>query len=221
MRATPDVESSDKYFYLRRLIRNILSGSFDMEKAEKLKEEIRQATEVLRQGGIILYPTDTIWGIGCDATNPEAVARVYALKKREDSKAMLLLLDDVGRLASYVDVPEMAYDLLEVNDRPMTIIYPNARNLAANLIADDGTVGIRITGETFSKGLVARFKKPVVSTSANISGMPAPGGFREICEEIRNGVDYIVDFRREEEIAVAPSGIIRLGINNEIEIIRP
>ena len=192
-----------------------------MESTEKLKEEIRKTTKILQQGGIILYPTDTVWGIGCDATNPEAVARIYALKKRKDAKTMLLLLDDIGKLASYVDVPTMAYDLLEVSvDRPMTIIYPHARNLASNLIAEDGTVGIRITKEVFSKGLIGCFKKPVVSTSANISGSPAPACFDDICEEVCAGVDYIVDFRRNEHVAAVPSGIIRLGMNNEIEIIR-
>ncbi len=187
---------------------------------EKLKEEVRKACEILKNGGLILYPTDTIWGIGCDATNEEAVQRVYELKHREDSKAMLVLLDDVGKLASYVEVPDVAYDLLEVNDKPMTIIYPNAKNLAKNLIAQDRTIGIRITSETFTKALLYRFRKPIVSTSANISGEPSPRCFAEISDAIKTAVDYVVDFRQEETTNPAPSSIIKLGLGGEIQIIR-
>lgn len=187
---------------------------------EKLKEEVREACEVLKNGGIILYPTDTIWGIGCDATNEEAVKRVYELKHREDSKAMLVLLDDVGKLASYVEVPDVAYELLEVNDKPMTIIYPNAKNLAKNLIAQDRTIGIRITSEIFTKALLYRFRKPIVSTSANISGESSPKCFAEISEAVKSAVDYVVDFRQEETSNPAPSSIIKLGVGGEIQIIR-
>lgn len=188
--------------------------------SEKLKEEVRKATEVLKDGGIILYPTDTIWGIGCDATNEAAVRRIYELKRREDSKTMLVLLDDAGKLASYVTVPEIAYDLLEAVDRPMTIIYPDAKGMAENLIGADRTIGIRITAEDFSKTLCYRFRKPIVSTSANVSGEPSPRCFAEISETVKKGVDYIVDFRREERTNPAPSGIIKLGSGGEIEIIR-
>ena len=187
---------------------------------EKLKEEVRKACEILKNGGIILYPTDTIWGIGCDATNEAAVKRVYELKLREDSKAMLVLLDDVGKLASYVEVPDVAYELLEVNDKPMTIIYPNAKNLAKNLIAQDQTIGIRITSETFTKALLYRFRKPIVSTSANISGEPSPRCFAEISDAVKTAVDYVVDFRQEETTNPAPSSIIKLGVGGEIQIIR-
>ena len=187
---------------------------------EKLKEEVRKTCEVLKNGGIILYPTDTIWGIGCDATNEEAVKRVYELKHREDSKAMLVLLDDVGKLASYVEVPDVAYELLEVNDKPMTIIYPNAKNLAKNLIAQDRTVGIRITSEAFTKALLYRFRKPIVSTSANISGESSPKCFAEISDAVKSAVDYVVDFRQEETSNPAPSSIIKLGVGGEIQIIR-
>ena len=187
---------------------------------EKLKEEVRKAWEVLKNGGIILYPTDTIWGIGCDATNEEAVKRVYELKHREDSKAMLVLLDDVVKLASYVEVPDVAYELLEVNDKPMTIIYPNAKNLAKNLIAQDRTIGIRITSEIFTKALLYRFRKPIVSTSANISGESSPKCFAEISEAVKSAVDYVVDFRQEETSNPAPSSIIKLGVGGEIQIIR-
>ena len=187
---------------------------------EKLKEEVRKACEVLKNGGIILYPTDTIWGIGCDATNELAVKRIYELKHREDNKAMLVLLDDVGKLASYVEVPDVAYELLEVNDKPMTIIYPNAKNLAKNLIAQDQTIGIRITSETFTKALLYRFRKPIVSTSANISGEPSPKCFAEISDAVKSVVDYVVDFRQEETSNPAPSSIIKLGVGGEIQIIR-
>ncbi|AZS30315.1 L-threonylcarbamoyladenylate synthase [Butyricimonas faecalis] len=187
---------------------------------EKLKEEVRKACEVLKNGGIILYPTDTIWGIGCDATNELAVKRIYELKHREDNKAMLVLLDDVGKLASYVEVPDVAYELLEVNDKPMTIIYPNAKNLAKNLIAQDRTIGIRITSEAFTKALLYRFRKPIVSTSANISGEPSPKCFAEISDAVKSVVDYVVDFRQEETSNPAPSSIIKLGVGGEIQIIR-
>jgi len=187
---------------------------------EKLKEEVRKACEILKNGGIILYPTDTIWGIGCDATNEAAVKRVYELKHREDNKAMLVLLDDVGKLASYVEVPDVAYELLEVNDKPMTIIYPNAKNLAKNLIAPDRTIGIRITSEAFTKALLYRFRKPIVSTSANISGEPSPRCFTEISDAVKTAVDHVVDFRQEETTNPAPSSIIKLGVGGEIQIIR-
>ena len=187
---------------------------------EKLKEEVRKACEVLKNGGIILYPTDTIWGIGCDATNELAVKRIYELKHREDNKDMLVLLDDVGKLASYVEVPDVAYELLEVNDKPMTIIYPNAKNLAKNLIAQDRTIGIRITSEAFTKALLYRFRKPIVSTSANISGEPSPKCFAEISDAVKSVVDYVVDFRQEETSNPAPSSIIKLGVGGEIQIIR-
>lgn len=187
---------------------------------EKCREEVKKACEVLKNGGIILYPTDTIWGIGCDATNDEAVKRVYELKKREDSKAMLVLLDDLGKLASYVDVPDITYDLLEAADRPMTVIYPRAKNLAKGLVSADGTIGIRITKEIFSRMLVARFRKPIVSTSANISGDPSPKCFADISNEVKKSVDYVVDFRQEETTNPAPSSIVKLGLGGEIQIIR-
>ncbi|KIO44557.1 L-threonylcarbamoyladenylate synthase [Sanguibacteroides justesenii] len=187
---------------------------------EKCREEVKKACEVLKNGGVILYPTDTIWGIGCDATNDEAVKRVYELKKREDSKALLVLLDDLGKLASYVDVPDITYDLLEAADRPMTVIYPHAKNLAKGLVSADGTIGIRITKEIFSRMLVARFRKPIVSTSANISGDPSPKCFADISDEVKKSVDYVVDFRQEETTNPAPSSIVKLGLGGEIQIIR-
>ena len=140
---------------------------------DKLKEEVRKADDILRKGGVILYPTDTIWGLGCDATNDEAVKRIYEIKKRADNKSMLVLLDDAGKIASYANVPDIALDLIEVADKPTTIIYPGAKRLAPSLISEDNTIGIRITKEVFSQALIYRFRKPVVSTSANISGEPS------------------------------------------------
>ena len=186
-----------------------------------MNEDLKKACDVLRKGGLILYPTDTIWGIGCDATNEEAVQRVYTLKQRADNKAMLLLLGNEARLESYVqEVPEIAWSLIEVADRLLTLIYPGARNLAPNLIAEDGSVGIRITREEFSRRLCEQFRRPVVSTSANISGQPAPHTFQEIAEEIKQGVDYIVQYRQDDLTAAQPSSIIKLGAGGLFQIIR-
>ncbi|MFT3740672.1 MAG: L-threonylcarbamoyladenylate synthase [Breznakibacter sp.] len=186
-----------------------------------MKADIDKAIEVLRNGGIILYPTDTIWGIGCDATNPDAVKKVYELKQRADSKSMLVLIDNAAKLQSYVDVvPDVAYDLIGLSDKPLTIIFDGAKNLAPNLPAEDGSVGIRITTEAFSKTLCQRFRKPIVSTSANISGNPSPVNFAEIDEKIKNGVDFIVEYRQHDMEKKAPSGIIKLGAKGEIKVIR-
>lgn len=188
---------------------------------EDFKEDIKRACEVMQKGGIILYPTDTIWGIGCDATNREAVKRIYEIKKRADSKAMLVLVDSDVKVDFYVsDVPAVAWDLIELADKPLTIIYDNARNLADNLTAEDGSVGIRVTREEFSKQLCFRFRKAIVSTSANISGQPSPANFSEISEEIKQAVDYIVKYRQNETGHPKPSGIIKLGKGGEVKIIR-
>ena len=186
-----------------------------------MNEEIKKAGQVMREGGVILYPTDPIWGIGCDATNEEAVRRVYEIKRRADSKAMLVLVDSAVKVDFYVqDVPEVAWDLIELADKPLTIIYSGARNLAPNLLAEDGSVGIRVTGEEFSKRLCQQFRKAIVSTSANVSGQPSPQNFSEISEEIKSAVDYIVDYRREETTQAKPSSIIKLDKGGVIKIIR-
>ena len=186
-----------------------------------MKEEIKRACEVMQNGGVILYPTDTVWGIGCDATNEEAVKRVYEIKQRTDSKAMLVLVDSPVKVDFYVqDVPQVAWDLIDLATKPLTIIYDGARNLAANLVAADGSVGIRVTKEDFSRELCFRFRKAIVSTSANVSGQPAPSVFNDISEEIRQAVDYVVDYRREETGHPKPSSIIKLGKGGEIKIIR-
>ena len=187
------------------------------------KQDLQQALCVLREGGVILYPTDTVWGIGCDATNADAVARVYEIKKRVDSKAMLVLLDGAGKLQGYVDkVPETAWLLLEASEgqRPMTIIYPKAKNLAPNLLAEDGSVGIRITSEPFTKALCEQLRHPIVSTSANISGEPAAKTFKEISQELLETVDYVCQFRRNDTTTYKPSSIIKIDENERITIIR-
>lgn len=188
---------------------------------QEMIEDIKKACQVMNEGGIILYPTDTIWGIGCDATNEEAVRRVYEIKQRSDSKAMLVLVDTSVKVDFYVqDVPEVAWDLIELADKPLTIIYSGARNLAANLLAEDGSVGIRVTNESFSKRLCQQFRKAIVSTSANISGQPSPGNFGEISEEVKSAVDYIVGYRQEEVERPKPSSIIKLEKGGVIKIIR-
>ena len=175
----------------------------------------------MREGGVILYPTDTIWGIGCDATNEDAVRRVYEIKQRQDSKAMLVLVDSSVKVDFYVrDVPEVAWDLIDLADKPLTVIYSGARNLAANLLAEDGSVGIRVTNEDFSKRLCQQFRKAIVSTSANISGQPSPKNFSEISEEVKSAVDYIVGYRQEEISNPKPSSIIKLDKGGVIKIIR-
>ena len=204
--------------------------------------EIQKALEVLRNGGVILYPTDTVWGIGCDATDPEAVAKVYAIKNREDSKSLVLLASDMDMICRYVrEVPEMAIQLVEVNDKPMTIIYPGAvvgpspvtssvaerslpkadrRCLAFNTVAEDGTVGIRIPMMDFCQQLVAKLGRPLVSTSANISGEPTPKKFAEITDQIKSAVDHIVEPSLERGSTGQSSSIIKVGLDYSIQIIR-
>lgn len=195
---------------------------FDINKERELEmnEAIKKTLEVLRNGGVILYPTDTVWGIGCDATNDEAVNRIYEIKKRNDQKSMLVLLDSIAKLERYVcDVPDVAYDLIEMSDKPLTIIYEKSKNLSENVSKKNNSIGVRITKETFSKRLIEQFKRPVISTSANISGEVGPSCFSEISDEIKSAVDYIVEFRQEDEKAV-PSSIIMLGNNSSIKVIR-
>ncbi len=203
-----------------------------------MNEEILKALEVLRSGGVILYPTDTVWGIGCDATDPQAVAKVYAIKNREDSKSLVLLASDMDMICRYVkEVPEMAVQLVEVNDKPMTIIYPDAvagpapgadglmpkadrRALAYNTVADDGTVGIRIPMMDFCQQLVSKLGRPLVSTSANISGEATPSRFAEISDAIKSAVDHVVDPSLERGATGHSSSIIKVGLDYSIQIIR-
>lgn len=185
------------------------------------QDDIKKAVEVMKNGGVILYPTDTVWGIGCDATNEEAVAKVYKIKKRDDSKALICLVDSDTRLQRYVrNAPEVAWSIMELATKPTTVIFDNAVNLAPNLIAEDGSIAIRITNEEFSKELCYRFQKPIVSTSANISGQPAAENYCDISEELLNAVDYVCFSRRQEHKPHTPSSIIKIKNNGEINIIR-
>ena len=185
------------------------------------EEDIKRAVETMRKGGVILYPTDTVWGIGCDATNAEAVKRVYEIKQRDDSKALICLVDSDARMQRYFrNVPDVAWQLIDCCDRPTTLILDGAVNLAPNLIADDGSIGIRITQEPFSKELCYRFQKAIVSTSANISGEPAAQNYRDIDPRIIEAVDYVCWSRRQEHQPHTPSSIIKLGRGGEVTIIR-
>lgn len=186
-----------------------------------MTEDLKKAVEVLRAGGVILYPTDTIWGLGCDACNKEAVKRIFEIKRREEAKSMLVLIDSPAKLQAYVsEIPEMAWDLIELTSKPLTIIYPGAKNLAENLINNDGTIGIRVTEEQFSKRLCQMFRAPIVSTSANVSGEKSPAFFAEISQDVIDAVDFVVQYRQDDTKPAQPSSIIKLGIGNVIEIIR-
>lgn len=186
-----------------------------------IEEDLSKAIETLQEGGLILYPTDTIWGIGADATNPKAVARIYALKKRNDSKSMLALLDSFESLGNWVkSIPDSAAAKIREADTPLTVIYDSPVGFADNLLAEDGSIGIRITAEKYSRELCRRFGKPIVSTSANISGRPAPAIFSQIEDEIIDGVDYTAEYRRDDNCKNSPSGIIKISGNGQITIIR-
>ncbi len=185
-----------------------------------MNEQVEKCIKILKNGGVILYPTDTIWGLGCDATNEEAVKKIYQIKQREDSKSLITIVSSDTMLQKYVDeVPEIAWDLLDLATKPTTIIYDNARLLASNTIADDGSIGIRMIKEGFCNKLVHKFNKPIVSTSANISGNPSPIKFSDIEEEIKSNVDCIIDPSLDNGAAIA-SSIIKLKNNGEITIIR-
>lgn len=185
------------------------------------RDDVSKALETLQAGGIILYPTDTIWGIGCDATNPEAVEKVFALKGRDLAKSMILLLHNDNQLASYVtDIPDVAYELIEVTDRPLTIIYSQAKNLPSNVLAADGSVGIRVVDHPFCQHLLQRFRKPIVSTSANLSGQPSPLTFQDIDPAILAGADYTVQFGQQDTEERQPSMIMKLDPSGKFEFIR-
>ncbi|HBJ76506.1 MAG TPA: threonylcarbamoyl-AMP synthase [Porphyromonadaceae bacterium] len=188
---------------------------------DAITEEVEKVVKVLRGGGIILYPTDTIWGIGCDATSPEAIKKVYEIKKRPDEKSMLILVDSISRLSFYVEeIPEIAYDLIECAEKPLTIIYDKAKNLPKELLPPDGSIGVRITKERFSNLLCARFGRALISTSANISGGKSPQCFNEIPKEIKDSVDYIVKYRQEDMTSSAPSSIMKVSSGGVFKVIR-
>jgi L-threonylcarbamoyladenylate synthase len=186
-----------------------------------INTEVHNAYETIKNGGIILYPTDTVWGIGCDATNPEAVSKIYALKQREESKSMIVLMNSDRMLYNvFKEVPDVAFQIMDLSEKPTTLILDNPRNVAPNLIAADKTLGIRITKEPFCFKLMERMKKPLVSTSANISGLPTPNSFKQIDRHILDGVDYVVNLYHEK-IAPRPSTIIKLGNDMQVKVIRP
>ncbi len=185
-----------------------------------MQEDIKKCTEILANGGLILYPTDTVWGIGCDATNPEAVKKVYDLKQRNDSKALICLVSNDAMLERYIEeVPDVAYDIIDLATKPTTIVYDNPKGIAKNLIADDNTIAIRIASDKFCKYLIGNFKKPIVSTSANISGENTPENYAEISDVILKGVDYIVSLQPENQIK-SPSSIIKLSNDGTVRVIR-
>lgn len=188
---------------------------------ESFDQDIRQAADILKQGGIILYPTDTVWGIGCDATNPEAVEKIYRLKRRADSKSMLVLVDGEGMLQRFVrHIPDTAWQLIDVATDPLTIIYDHPLGVAANLLAEDGSLGVRISHEPYSEKLTRRLGRPIVSTSANISDRPTPAIFSEIEPEILEGVDYVAHYRRDDTTRHKSSAIIKVGDDEVIKLIR-
>lgn len=175
----------------------------------------------MKGGGVILYPTDTVWGVGCDATNPEAVKKVYEIKRRDDSKALICLVDSEARLSRYVrNVADVTWDMMELSTKPLTVIFPKVSGLAPNLMAEDGSVGLRITREDFSKELCYRFQKPIVSTSANISGEPTARTFDEISDEIKNAVDYVVRYNQRCKEKHQPSSIVKIDESGKFQIIR-
>lgn len=201
--------------------KNTSSNSHAQTVKPGYAEDIRKAVDVMRKGGVILYPTDTVWGIGCDATNADAVDKIYAIKRRAESKAMICLIDSTARLQRYVrGVPSVAWDIMELTTKPTTIIFDRAVNVAPNLLAADGSIAIRVTDEPFSKELCFRMQRPIVSTSANISGEKPASNFRDIAPELLDAVDYVCKSRRGEKQPHTPSAIIRLRSNGEVEVIR-
>lgn len=186
-----------------------------------IEDEISRALDVLKKGGIILYPTDTIWGIGCDATNDAAISKIFNLKKREESKSLIVLLDTENKLMRYVkDVPEQAWTLIEFSERPLTIIYENGLNVSKKILAEDGSLAIRITKDPFCQELIRKFGRPLVSTSANISGEQPPESFTDITQEVLNGVDYVVNLRQNDKSRNKPSVIMKISMNGEVKFIR-
>ena len=185
-----------------------------------INQEIQKAFEIIQQGGIILYPTDTVWGIGCDATNEEAIAKIYKLKQRDDSKSMIVLMNGEKMMYNvFAKIPEVAWEILDNSERPTTLILDQPKNVAKNIIAEDNTLGIRLVKEPFCFKLMERMKRPLVSTSANISGQPTPMNFKEISQEIIKGVDYVVNLHRDK-VCKKPSAIIKLTLDSQVKVIR-
>ncbi|HWZ04013.1 MAG TPA: L-threonylcarbamoyladenylate synthase [Mucilaginibacter sp.] len=186
-----------------------------------LRDEVAKAFKIIQDGGIILYPTDTIWGIGCDATNTEAIKRIYKLKQRDEAKSMIILLDTENKLESYIsDMNPLAYDLIEYAENPLTLVMPGAKNISPALISGDGSIGIRIAKHPFCQQLIQRMRKPLVSTSANVSGKPSPQYFSQIDPEIIDGVDYVVDLDQHSMEIKTPSTIMKLAPDGKFEFLR-
>ncbi|WDF68158.1 L-threonylcarbamoyladenylate synthase [Sphingobacterium oryzagri] len=192
-----------------------------MQRAFVDREDLNKALETLKNGGLILYPTDTIWGIGCDATNQAAVEKIFALKGRDKSKSLIVLLHNDNQIASYVQtVPEVAYELIEYAEKPLTIVYSNAKNLAENAIAEDGSIGIRIVRHPFCEQLLQRFRKPIISTSANISGDASPKSFDDISAQLIHGVDYVVAYGQHEKSDGKSSTVMKIDPSGKFEFLR-
>ena len=188
----------------------------------KIYADVRAAVECMRRGGVILYPTDTVWGIGCDATDPKAVRRVFEIKRRAEAKSMISLVGSVAMLERFVDdIPDVAIDMIDLSDKPMTIVFDHPRGLAPELLASDGSAGFRVTSEIYSRGLCHELRCPVVSTSANVSGSPTPAFFSEIAPEIVEAVDYVANYRREDAEPHRPSSVVKISTDCSIKIIRP
>lgn len=186
-----------------------------------MQNEVNAAAEIIKNGGVIAYPTDTIWGLGCDATNPVAIAKIVEIKGRSANKSFIILLDNDNKLYDYVtEVPPFAHELIEYSEKPLTIIYPKAKNLPKEIIAEDGSIAIRVTNDEFCKRLIQKTGKPIISTSANKSGQASPGNFTDIDETILSNADYVVNLRREERSLNTPSTIIKLQLNGTFEFIR-
>ena len=196
-------------------------GTSGNKPSATFEEDLRECLSVLKNGGVILYPTDTIWGLGCDATNRAAVEKIFSIKSRDETKSLLILVDSESMLGGYVkEIPEIAYELTEVSDKPMTIIYPSGKNLSPGVCSEDGSVGIRICSDEFCCELIKRFRKPIVSTSANISGKPSPSVFSEIEKTVIDSVDYAVMHRRNDRGSSNASSVIKIELNGTIKIIR-
>lgn len=201
-------------------IKSLLTALPETER-RRLLDEVRRAADTVKKGGVVLYPTDTVWGLGCDSSCPEAVERIFRLKERSDAKSMIVLVDSVAALERTVDdIPEVAWQLIEAADKPLTIIYDHPKGVVPSLIAEDGSLGVRLTGELFSALLCSRLKAPLVSTSANKSGQPTPRNFSEIPREIIEGADYVADYRRDDTTRPQPSGIIKISDSGLFKIIR-
>lgn len=189
---------------------------------EHIANEIKNAVKVIREGGVILYPTDTIWGLGCDPNNDEAIKKIFRIKRRTESKSLIILVCEPNSINKFVDKPlPIAFDLLEQWQKPLTIVFPRAKDISKLVISEENTIGIRVTKEPFSFNLLKELQHPLISTSANLSGQPSPVSYRTVSQEIKDSVDYIVDYRRDSFTDMKPSTIIKINDNGSFEVLRP